>query len=47
MATNTTAPTIQPLQLISPETIDKLTAGFLGLLEPEVVRVQQSLEELT
>lgn len=31
----------------SPETIDKLTEGFLNILQPEVLRVEQSLDELT
>lgn len=32
---------------ISPETIDLLTNGFLSILQPEVLRVDKSLNELT
>ena len=38
---------IEPLDVFQPETVDCLVAGFLAVLEPEMVRVQQSLQELT
>ena len=33
--------------VFSEEAIDKLTEGFLKSLQPEVLRVEQSLNELT
>lgn len=38
---------IQPLQLVEGETLGQLADGVLGILQPEMIRVQQSLEELT
>jgi len=38
---------LEPLDLFSTETVDNLANGFLSVLEPEMVRVQQSLQELT
>lgn len=38
---------IQPLKVVEPETLGQLTDGVLGILQPEMIRVQQSLEELT
>ena len=38
--------TNESLGLFSDETIENLTNGFLEILQPEVVRVQTSLEEL-
>lgn len=37
---------IEPLALFGTETVDNLTNGFLAILEPELVRVHKSLEEL-
>lgn len=47
MANNTSHTPLQPLDIISTDTLHGLTSGFLSLLEPEMIRVQQSLEELT
>lgn len=35
------------IEIFTNETIDKLTQGFLNILQPEVLRVEQSLNELT
>ena len=37
---------MEPLDLFSTETIENLANGFLAVLEPELVRVHQSLQEL-
>ena len=37
---------IEPLALFGTETVDNLSNGFLAVLEPELVRVHKSLEEL-
>ncbi len=37
---------VQPLDLFTEETVDKLAGGFLAVFEPELVRVLSSLEEL-
>ena len=37
---------IQPLDLFGSETVNCLSSGFLSALEPELVRVRQSLDEL-
>ncbi len=37
---------LQSLDLFSEETVDKLAGGFLAVFEPELVRVERSLEEL-
>lgn len=37
---------IKPLELFGTETVNKLSSGFLAVLEPELVRVNKSLEEL-
>ena len=38
---------VESVSMFSEETVQNLTDGFLELLQPEVVRVQKSLEELT
>ena len=38
---------IHPLKVVEGETLGQLTEGVLGILQPEMIRVQQSLEELT
>ena len=38
---------IQPLKVVEAETLGQLTNGVLGILQPEMIRVQESLEELT
>lgn len=37
---------IQSLELFSAETVEQLSNGFLAVLEPQLVHVQQSLQEL-
>jgi hypothetical protein len=37
---------IQSLELFSAETVEQLSNGFLAVLEPELVHVQKSLNEL-
>ncbi len=36
----------EPINLFTDETVENLTNGFLEILQPEVTRVQKSLEEL-
>ena len=47
MSTEASTNVIQPLKLVEAETLGQLTNGVLGVLQPEMIRVQQSLEELT
>lgn len=37
---------IQSLELFSAETVEQLSNGFLAVLEPELLHVQKSLNEL-
>lgn len=37
---------IQSLELFSAETVEQLSNGFLAVLEPELLHVQSSLNEL-
>jgi hypothetical protein len=37
---------IKPLDLVDSEAVSNLARGFLAVLEPELVRVHRSLEEL-
>ena len=47
MSAEASANVIQPLKVVETETLGQLTNGVLGVLQPEMIRVQQSLEELT
>lgn len=44
-----TTPTeqLEVLELFSAESVDALSEGFLHIFQPELLRVQQSLNELT
>ena len=43
---SSSAERIRPLALVGREAVEQLSRGFLSVLEPELVRVHKSLEEL-
>ena len=47
MSAEASTNSIQPLKVVEAETLGQLTDGVLGILQPEMIRVQESLEELT
>ena len=38
---------VEPLDLFSPESVTALSDGFLHIFQPELMRVQDSLTQLT